>query len=54
MLMWMKKTFEELIMWQEAERLVIAVYRVMKKQKDFGFRDQIQRAAISVTNNIAE
>ncbi len=48
------KTFEDLIMWQEAERLVLKVYELMKKQKDYGFRDQFQRAAISVTNNIAE
>ena len=34
--------------------MVLAVYDVMQGCKDFGFRDQIQRAAVSIMNNIAE
>jgi four helix bundle protein len=29
-------------------------YKVFEESKDFGFKDQIQRAAVSVMNNIAE
>lgn len=47
-------SFEELIVWQLARELVTKVYSLLQNNKDFGFRDQIQRAAISVMNNIAE
>lgn len=41
-------------MWQEAKKLAVDVYREFRPTKDFAFRDQIQRAALSVSNNIAE
>ncbi len=34
--------------------LVSEIYLLMKLNKDYGFRDQIQRAAVPVMNNIAE
>lgn len=46
--------FEELKIWQEARRIVGEIYKCTAKNKDFGFNDQIQRAAVSVMNNIAE
>lgn len=46
--------FEDLICWQKARELVKGIYVVLKDCKDFGFRDQIQRAAVSVLSNIAE
>lgn len=49
--------FEEIKAWQLARELVTAVYRVSSQGKfatDFGLRDQIRRAAISVISNIAE
>jgi four helix bundle protein len=51
------KRFEEINAWQEAKKLTNIVYEVTKHQnfaKDFGLRDQIRRAAISVMSNIAE
>ena len=51
------KRFEELIAWQEARRLAAKIYALCRKgalSKDFGMRDQIQRAAVSVGSNIAE
>jgi len=50
------KTFEEIPLYQKAKELCLEVYRINNDQykKDFGFKDQIQRAAISVMNNIAE
>ena len=52
----MKKMFrfEDLEIWKEAMRICTAVYSMMKPCKDFGFKDQIQRAAVSVPSNIAE
>lgn len=40
--------------WQEARTLVNEIYSMMKDCHDWGFRDQIQRAAVSIMNNIAE
>lgn len=48
------KHFEDLQIWQEARRIVGEVYKYTAKLKDYGFNDQIQRAAISIMNNIAE
>lgn len=50
----MAKNFEELEMWQTSKELSILVYSVFRDCKDFKFRDQIQSAAVSVMNNIAE
>ena len=46
--------FEEIKSWQEARQLVKDVYLFLVSCKDYGFRDQIQRAAISIMSNIAE
>ncbi len=49
--------FEDINVWKESRSLVNAVYQITAKQtfsKDFGLKDQIQRAAVSVMNNIAE
>lgn len=50
----MVQHFEDLLIWQRSRELVKEVYHLLQDNKDFGFRDQIQRAAISVMNNIAE
>ena len=47
-------SFKDLIAWQKAQSLTIQIYKDFQNVKDFGFRDQIQRAAISIANNIAE
>src|SRR5574340_118989 len=49
--------FEDLIALQKARQLAAAIYRATSVggfAKDFGLRDQIQRAAVSVVSNIAE
>lgn len=49
--------FEDLIAWQEARTLVKVVYKLTADgsfSKDFGMRDQIQRASVSAMTNIAE
>jgi len=48
------KRFEDIIAWQKAQDLTIEIYNSFKASKDFGFRDQICRAAVSISNNIAE
>lgn len=49
-----ERNFESLRVWQNARTLVNAVYDMMEQNKDWGFRDQIQRASVSIMNNIAE
>ena len=46
--------FEDLFIWKSARILVNEIYKLMYNCKDYGFRDQLQRATISVMNNIAE
>ncbi len=49
--------FEDIHGWQEARKLVKMIYMLTSSgafTKDFGLRDQIQRAAVSAMTNIAE
>lgn len=48
------KTFENLKAWQMARELAIQVYRAFRDCRDYGFRGQICRSAVSVSSNIAE
>jgi four helix bundle protein len=51
------KRFEDLDAWQKARELVNLVYDMTQNgplSKDYGLRDQIQRAAVSIMSNIAE
>ena len=50
----MPRNFESLRIWQETRAFVNDIYDMMQDCKDYGFRDQIQRAAVSIMNNIAE
>ena len=47
-------SFEDLLVWQKAEVLTLLIYPTFSKLKDYSFRDQIQRATVSIMNNIAE
>lgn len=47
-------SFEDIISWQKSQYLAKLVYGLFKDNKDYGFRGQIQRAVISISNNIAE
>ena len=46
--------FEDIIAWQKSKELSLLIYREFKNCRDYGFRDQVQRAVISIINNIAE
>ncbi|HMN48386.1 MAG TPA: four helix bundle protein [Ignavibacteriaceae bacterium] len=50
-------SFEDLQVWKDSRVFVHSIYQLTsegKFNKDFGLRDQIQRAAVSIMNNIAE
>ena len=51
------KSFEEIEAWQGARELVRQTYALTRRQpfaKDFGMKDQVCRAAVSIMSNIAE
>ncbi|HXV78965.1 MAG TPA: four helix bundle protein [Candidatus Binatia bacterium] len=51
------KNFEDLEIWKDTRALTRAIYQLTrdpKFSKDFGLRDQIQRATVSIMSNIAE
>ena len=51
------ETFEDLLVWQKGIELVKQIYILTSQEKfrnDFALRDQIRRAAISISTNIAE
>lgn len=46
--------FEDIIAWQKAQNLAVLIYKTFQQSRDFSFKDQICRAAVSVSSNIAE
>lgn len=49
--------FEDLIAWQKARKLTSQIYKATHREKfarDYGLKDQIQRAAVSSMSNLAE
>ena len=51
------RVFTDLIVWQEAHRFVLALYKITKSFPDtekFGLLTQMRKAGVSVTSNIAE
>jgi four helix bundle protein len=50
----MNNKFEDLNVWKNSFNLTIDIYENLKECRDYGFKDQIQRAAVSILSNIAE
>jgi len=48
------ESFEDLQIWQRGIKLSLDTYKLFENCRDFGFRDQIQRASVSIPSNIAE
>lgn len=48
------RKLENLKVWNETRLFVVSIYSMLKDNRDYGFKDQIQRAAVSIMNNIAE
>jgi len=45
---------EDIIAWQKAKLVAVEIYTVFQQSNDFAFNGQIQKAAVSIMNNIAE
>ena len=46
--------FEDIMSWKEGKELTLLIYKFFETNNDFFFKDQIQRASVSIMNNIAE
>ncbi len=46
--------FEDILSWQKSRKLTIKIYSIFKETHDFSFKNQIERASVSIMNNIAE
>ena len=47
-------SFEELEVWKRGCRLAVELYNALLSCKDYGLKDQMTRAAVSIPSNIAE
>ena len=48
------RRFEDINEWGKSKDLTVNIYNTFKESKDFGFKSQIERASVSIMNNIAE
>lgn len=48
------ESFEDVISWQKSLVLYILLSGLLKNSKDYSFKDQLLRASLSISNNIAE
>jgi len=48
------KSFEDLEVWKKACRIAVRIYEILKNCREYGLKDQMTRAAVSVASNIAE
>lgn len=46
--------FEDLDVWKKSARLSAEIYKELEYIKNFGFREQLTRAGLSISSNIAE
>ncbi len=50
----MSASFEDLEVWKRSCRLSVRIYELLKNCRDYGMRDQMLRACISIPSNIGE
>ena len=46
--------YENLDVWKRSSRLCVEVYKTLAELKDYGFKDQLTRSALSIPSNLAE
>jgi four helix bundle protein len=48
------QSFEDVVAWQKGRELYGVLHKSLTTYKDYSFKDQLLRATLSITNNIAE
>jgi four helix bundle protein len=48
------RSFEDLDVWKRACQLAVAVYELTRGWQDYGLKNQLERASVSIASNIAE
>ena len=48
------QSFKDLLVWRKSSDMAVVIYKQFGSVRDYGFRDQIQRASVSIMNNVAE
>jgi len=48
------RSFEDLDVWKRACQLAVSDYEVTRNWKDYGLKNQLERASVSIASNIAE
>lgn len=48
------QNFEDVVSWQKGKELYLELVKDFNDSKDYSFKDQLFRATLSITNNIAE
>lgn len=47
-------SFQDISVWQKSKEFYVEMYQDFKKVREFYFKDQLLRATLSISNNIAE
>ena len=50
----MYHSYEDLEVWKKSVDLCVRIYKTLRDCRDYGFKDQICRASVSIPSNIAE
>jgi len=50
----MSSSFEDLEVWKRSCKLAVSLYQILKDSREYGLKDQMFRAAVSIASNIAE
>jgi len=48
------EAFEDLEVWKRSSRLAVDLYQCLSECRDWGYKDQATRSALSIPSNIAE
>ena len=48
------QSYEKLEVWRKAYKLSVSIYRHLEDCRDYGLKDQMTRAGVSIASNIAE
>ncbi len=48
------QSFEDLDVWKRSRKIAVGIYELLKDSRDYGLKDQMTRAVVSIASNISE